>query len=96
MISECKTIFLIGANPTEAHPVIGAKMRQALNKGVKLVVADPRRTDFAAKADVWLQLKPGTDVALLNGMMNIIITNGWYDERFIADNTQGLRKWRRR
>ena len=91
-ISECKTIFLIGANPTEAHPVIGAKMRQALNKGAKLVVADPRRTDFAAKADVWLQLKPGTDVALLNGMMNIIITNGWHDERFIADNTQGFEK----
>lgn len=91
-ISNCKTLFLIGANPDEAHPVIAAKMRQALRKGAALIVADPRRTAMASKADVWLPLRPGTDIALINGLMHIIIHNGWQASDFIAAHTEGFEK----
>ena len=89
-ISECKTMFLIGANPDEAHPVIGAKMREALAKGSALIVADPRHTAMAQKADIWLPLKPGTDVALINGLMHIILHNNWHDKEFISKHTVGF------
>ncbi|MBP2637554.1 MAG: putative formate dehydrogenase [Firmicutes bacterium] len=89
-LPESKMIFLIGGNPTEAHPAIGAKMRQALRNGAKLIVADPRRIELAAKAHVWLQLTPGTDIALINGMMHIILKNGWHDQEFINQNTTGF------
>jgi formate dehydrogenase alpha subunit len=88
-IPHSKVLFVIGANPTEAHPVIGAKMRQALRNGAKLVVADPRKTELAGKAHVWLRLKPGTDIALINGIMRIIIKSGWHDKAFIEACTNG-------
>lgn len=89
-IPDAELIFIIGSNPSEAHPVIGAKMRQALRRGAALIVADPRRTDFARKADVWLQLKPGTDIALINGIMHIIFKQGWQDRDFIESCTDGV------
>lgn len=88
-IPQSKVLFVIGANPTEAHPVIGAKMRQALRNGATLVVADPRKTELAGKAHVWLRLKPGTDIALINGLMRIIIKSGWHDKTFIESCTSG-------
>ncbi len=91
-IPDSKVIFLIGGNPTEAHPVVGAKMRQALRKGAKLIVADPRRIELATKADVFLQLKPGTDIALINGMMHIILKAGWHDQEFIHAHTLDFEK----
>lgn len=89
-IPQSKVLFVIGANPTEAHPAIGAKMRQALRNGAKLVVADPRKTELAGKAHVWLRLKPGTDIALINGLMRIIIKSDWHDKRFIQECTSGF------
>ena len=89
-IPDSKMLFVIGANPSEAHPVIGAKMRQALRRGAKLIVADPRKTELAGKADVWLQLRPGTDIALINGMMRMIIKSGWQDKAFIDSCTTGF------
>ena len=83
-------LFLIGANPPEAHPVIGAKMRQALRRGAGLIVADPRRTEFAERADVWLRLRPGTDVALLNGLMHVIIKDNLHKTDFINHCTTGF------
>ena len=91
-IPNCQTLFIIGANPDEAHPVIAAKMRQALRKGASLIVADPRQTAMARKADVWLPLNPGTDIALINGLMHIIIHNGWHDQEFITAHTTGMDK----
>lgn len=85
-------MFVIGANPTEAHPIIGAKMRQALTKGAKLIVADPRKTELARKSDIWLRLKPGTDVALINGLLHLIIKNNWHDTAFIDKCTNGFDK----
>lgn len=89
-IPGAQLLFIIGSNPSEAHPVIGAKMRQALGKGAALIVADPRKTDFARKADIWLQLKPGTDIALINGIMHIILRQGWEDRAFIESCTAGI------
>lgn len=88
-IPQSKVLFVIGANPTEAHPVIGAKMRQALRNGATLIVVDPRKTELAGKAHVWLRLKPGTDIALINGLMHIIIKSGWQDKTFIEACTSG-------
>lgn len=89
-IPDCELMFIIGSNPSEAHPVIGAKMRQALQRGAGLIVADPRKIDFAHKADVWLQLKPGTDIALVNGLMHIILKQGWENRSFIESCTDGI------
>jgi formate dehydrogenase alpha subunit len=82
-------IFVIGSNTTENHPVTGYKIKKnVLENGAKLIVADPRRTDLADIADVYLQHRPGTDVALLNGMMNVIINEGLADMDFCAANTE--------
>ena len=89
-IADSTLMFVIGANPSEAHPVIAAKMRQARRKGAGLIVADPRRTELSAMADVWLQLKPGSDVALLNGLMHIILRDGLQKQDFIDHCTSGF------
>ena len=81
-------LFLIGTNATEAHPVIGYKMRQAARKGAKLVVCDPRHIDLVDEADYWLRLKPGTDIPLINGLMHIIIKEGLEDKNFIGERTE--------
>ena len=84
-------IFIIGSNTTEQHPVIGIKIRRAKRqRGAKLIVADPRRIDIATYADLHLRHKPGTDLALLNGLMHIIIREGWQDQKFIEERTEGF------
>ncbi len=93
-IPNAQVMFVIGSNPTEAHPVIGAKMKQALAKGAKLIVVDPRRIELADKADVWMRIRPGTDVALINGIMNIILENGWEDKEFIAERTEQFEQFK--
>jgi len=85
---EAELLFLIGINPTESYPVVGYKMRQAVRKGCKLVVCDPRRTELADEADIWLQQKHGTDIPLLNGLMHIILKEGLEDKKFIAERTE--------
>jgi formate dehydrogenase major subunit len=88
--NDSKCIFLIGTNTTENHPVIGYKIRQnVLKNGAKLIVADPRRIELAELADVYLPFQPGTDVALFNGMMNVIINEGLADREFIENRTEG-------
>ena len=84
-------IFIIGSNTTEQHPVIGIKLRRAKRyRGAKLIVADPRRIDIATYADLHLRHKPGTDLALLNGLMHIILREGWEDREFIEQRTEGF------
>jgi len=89
-IEGCGAIFLIGSNPTENHPIIGYRIRRAVKKGAKLIVADPRRIPLAEIADVHLQFKPGTDVALLNGMMFQILREGLEDKDFVHERTNGF------
>ncbi len=87
---ESEIIFILGANTTESHPVFGAAIKRALKRGAKLIVADPRRIELAARADIHLQLIPGTDVALLNAMLHHIIEQGLEDREFIAKRTTGF------
>jgi formate dehydrogenase alpha subunit len=93
-IPNTKVMFVIGSNTTEAHPIIGTKMKQALAKGAKLIVVDPREIQLAECSDLWLRLRPGTDIALINGIMNIILANGWEDRAFIEERTEGYEKFR--
>jgi formate dehydrogenase major subunit len=88
-VANAEVIFLIGANPTVNHPVAATFIKNAAKAGVKLIVADPRRGDLARHATYNLQFNPDTDVALLNAMLNVIVTEGLVDERFIADRTSG-------
>jgi formate dehydrogenase alpha subunit len=89
-ISSAKVMLIIGANPTEAHPVIGSKMKQAAQNGCRIIVADPRRIELTRYAALWLRLKPGTDIALINGLMHVILAEGWEDREFIEKRTSGF------
>lgn len=83
-------IFVIGSNTTEAHPIIGNKMKQAVLKGTKLIVVDPRKTELARMADLHLPLESGSDAALVNGMIHIILREGWEAKEYIAERTTGF------
>ncbi len=93
-IEGTEVLLVSGCNPTEAHPVVGMKVRRALNKGGKLIVIDPRRTESAALADIHLQLIPGTNVLLLNSLLYAILDEGLEDKDFIAARTENLDKVR--
>lgn len=82
-------LFIIGSNATEAHPIIGNKMKKAAQRGAKLIVIDPRRTELADFSTLWLPLIPGSDAALINGLINIIVTEGWANEKFIKERCEG-------
>ena len=88
-IEEADFIFCIGSNNMEAHPLFGRKIIRAIKNGAKLVVADPRYTPTAKLAHEYMQFKTGTDVALMNGMIKIIIENDLQDDEFIANRTKG-------
>ncbi len=95
-IAGAETILVIGSNTTEAHPIVGLQVKKAVKKhGAKLIVADPRPIDLTRLADIWLPLKPGTNVALLNGMMKVIIEEGLEDQRFIAERTEGYEEFKK-
>lgn len=87
-------VFVIGSNTTETHPIIGLKMKKAVRKGAELIVADPRKIDLVRFATVWLQHKPGTDVALLNSIMHVITKEGLIDKKFIETWTEGFESFK--
>lgn len=87
-IPEAECIFAIGSNTTEAHPVIGFGVKRAVRRGTKLIVADPREIHLVRFADIWLRHKPGTDIALLMGMMKIILEEGRHDPAFIEERCE--------
>jgi formate dehydrogenase alpha subunit len=90
-IPQSEVMFLTGTNTTENHPVVAIKMKQAVTRGgAKLIVADPREIDMVRFADIWLRQTPGTDVALLNGLMHVIIEEGLYDEEYVQTRTEGF------
>lgn len=88
-------IFVIGANPTAAHPVTGARIKQRMMKGVTGIVVDPRKIELAKYATYHLQLKPGTNVALLNMMLYYIISEDWLDQSFVENRTEGYEELKR-
>lgn len=90
-IQNSKSIFVIGANPAVNHPVGFRHFLKAKeNNGAKLIVVDPRYTRTAAKADYYAQIRPGTDIPFMYGMINLIFENGWADEKFISERTYGI------
>ena len=90
-IQNAKSIFIIGANPAVNHPVGFRHFLKAKeNNGAKLIVIDPRYTRTAAKADYFAQIRPGTDIPFIYGMINLIFENGWEDKKFIDDRTYGI------
>jgi formate dehydrogenase major subunit len=94
-IEHTEFIFIIGANPTDAHPVTGAKLKQKMMKGVKSIVVDPRKIELAKYATYHLQLRPGTNVALLNMMLYYIITEAAEDKQFIENRTEGYEEFKK-
>jgi formate dehydrogenase major subunit len=94
-VTQADVVIIIGANPTVNHPVAATWIKNAAKNGNKLVVMDPRRSELARHAHRFLQFKPDTDVALLNAMMNVIVTEGLVDESFIAGRTIGYEELRR-
>ena len=88
-LKNSKCIFVIGSNLAENHPILSRWIHRAKDSGAVVIVADPRMTHTAWMADVFLQLKPGTDVALLNGMIHVIIKEGLIDREYVAKWTRG-------
>ncbi len=99
-VDEADVIVVIGANPTEGHPVFASRLKRRLRQGARLIVVDPRRIDLVdaphAKADFHLQLKPGTNVALLNAMAHVIVGEGLLDQAFVARrcDDRSFAQWR--
>ncbi|MFO7887845.1 MAG: formate dehydrogenase subunit alpha [Eubacteriales bacterium] len=91
-ILDSDVIFVTGSNTTETHPVLGAFIKQAKNKGAKLIVADPRTIPLAEKADIYLPITPGTNVALANGLMHVIIKEELQDLEYIKEKTEDYHK----
>ncbi|EHR72480.1 putative anaerobic dehydrogenase [Burkholderiales bacterium JOSHI_001] len=91
-LNHAHTVFVAGANPAWAHPVLFRRLEDArrANPNQKLIVADPRRTDTAASADLHLPLLPGSDVALFHGLLHIMLWEGWTDGAFINAHTSGF------
>jgi formate dehydrogenase major subunit len=99
-VMQADVILVIGANPTDAHPVFGSRMKKRLREGARLIVVDPRRTDLVrtphVEADYHLQLKPGSNVALINALAHVIVTEGLVAEDFVAERCEPMEsaRWR--
>lgn len=93
-IENHDVIFVIGSNTTETHPIIGLKIKKAVKNGAELIVADPRKIDLVRFAGIWLQMRPGTDVALLNSIMHVIVKEDLVDEKFIEARTEGFESFK--
>ncbi|MGB4571741.1 MAG: formate dehydrogenase subunit alpha [Rectinemataceae bacterium] len=89
-ILDHDVIFVTGSNTTETHPIIGARIKRAVNSGARLIVADPRAIELADRAEVFIRLSPGSNVALYSAMANVIIAEGLADGAYIAARTEGF------
>jgi formate dehydrogenase major subunit len=89
-IERADLFLLAGTNATEAHPVVGARIKQQVLRGATLIVIDPRRTELAALADLHLQGRPGSNVAVFNGLARLLLEGGWADLAYVAERADGL------
>lgn len=88
-LDKADVFLVIGSNMADCHPILFLRMMDRVKAGAKLIVVDPRRTATAEKADLFLQIRPGTDLALLNGLLHLLHTDGRTDPVFIAAHTEG-------
>lgn len=93
-IEHARTILVCGANPTENHPVVGARIKQAVMKGANLIVIDPRRIELAEYANIHLSPRPGTNIPLLNGMAHVIVKENLCDETYLAERVAEVEEFR--
>ncbi|MDP1683613.1 molybdopterin-dependent oxidoreductase, partial [Hydrogenophaga sp.] len=91
-VNHASCLFIVGSNTAFAHPVLFRRIEEAkkANPAMKVIVADPRRTDTAGFADLFLPLQPGSDVLLFHGLLHIMLWEGWLDAAYIADHTTGF------
>jgi len=89
-IEDAGCIFIIGSNTTSSHPLVATRIFRAKKKGARIIVADPRTIQLSALADVTVRQNLGTDVVLLNGMMHVIVKEGWHKASFIEERTEGF------
>ncbi len=94
-IENNDVIFVIGSNTTETHPIIGLRMKKAFRKGAKIIVADPRKINLVRFSELWMQQRPGTDVALLNAIMHVILKEKLIDRNFIDKHTERFEAFRK-
>src|SRR5512139_739978 len=94
-LEDADCILVIGSNTTSSHPLVATRIFRAKEKGARLVVADPRQIQLALKADLYVRQNLGTDVALLNGIMNVILTRNWHVQSFIDERTEGFDEFRK-
>ncbi len=96
-VAKADVILVIGANPTAAHPVFASRMKRRLREGAELVVIDPRRIDLVRSPHVeaahHLQLQPGTNVAVVNALAHVVVTEGLVDQGFVAERCEGFAEW---
>ncbi|QYN37996.1 formate dehydrogenase subunit alpha [Pseudonocardia sp. DSM 110487] len=96
-VAKADVILLIGANPTDGHPVFASRMKRRLRQGAKLIVLDPRRIDLVRSPHIeaahHLQLAPGTNVAVVNAMAHVVVTEGLADREFVAARCEGFEEW---
>ena len=88
-LDHADVFLVIGANMADCHPILFLRLLDRVKAGAKLIVVDPRRTATADKADLFLQVRPGTDLALLNGLLRLVVEAGGLDEQFVAEHTAG-------
>jgi formate dehydrogenase alpha subunit len=89
-LRDARCIFAIGTNTTEAHPIIALEIKRGVDKGAKLIVANPREIDLVRFSHIWLKQKPGSDVALLMGMIRVIVDEGLADQAFIDERCENF------
>ena len=92
--AETQCFLITGSNTTEAHPLVASHVMEAKERGARIIVADPREIQISRLADVYLQIRPGTNVAWINGLMNVIIDEGLEDRAFIEERTEGYQELR--
>ncbi|GAA3578086.1 formate dehydrogenase subunit alpha [Kribbella ginsengisoli] len=96
-VDDADVILVIGANPTDAHPVFGSRMKKRLRQGAKLIVVDPRRTDLVRSPHIeaahHLALAPGTNVAVVNAFSHVIVTEGLVDQAFVDERCEDFEQW---
>lgn len=88
-LDRADLFFVIGSNMADCHPILFLRMADRLKQGARLIVVDPRRTATADRADLYLPIAPGTDLALLNGLLHLLVASGAIDEEFVAAHTEG-------
>jgi formate dehydrogenase alpha subunit len=91
---EAGCLMIVGADASANHPVIAVRFRRAVSRGARLIVVNPKRIELCEQADLWIQQRPGTDVALFNAMARVVLDEGLADEAFVRARTEGFHAWR--